>query len=423
MSEEIKNNQSAEVQSETPNNKKPAKRHIVVSPEVYAAMKQQMGDREYADDQSFVEHLLVLDNIFDNMMSDEDSEDTVVEHEEHENIVTNNAVKPNLLCDNSIPRYIQEIFGDNLWVAFVAGVILIMFSWLCLSSFDRDVKDAKRLKKEHIERIYILNSTKDLKIKTKEIEKRLQYMETMLGIKAENQKPGNVTNQSSHDINASLPCVGKTYPCPGDINTNLPCEGKTYPCPGPGNDTLNTPVVDNSTQPQQIKSIFNTPPSSIPEEEQMTIPVEEPVEQVPQPVVNTPEPVVNIPVSDQQVSARLIGYQEYIQIQPEVRLSMLKSHFQSNARVITFMLKTMVENTKQDGIPAKEKLQAILNTDEGRKIKKYFAIWDGAQKNSKVLEAVDQILLHTKFFNGQPYDSAVEAALMSYIAAVENAER
>lgn len=111
-----------------------------------------------------------------------------------------------------------------------------------------------------------------------------------------------------------------------------------------------------------------------------------------------------------------ITYDMYIGAPQGDRLNILSTHFNTNIVLMEYMLKTMAVNSgvkgqfrTQEQIEAN--LQAILQTEAGRKMQAAYAVWETLKDDYQSLTEIDRRIIENRFY-GLPFITAVEKAII-----------
>lgn len=111
-----------------------------------------------------------------------------------------------------------------------------------------------------------------------------------------------------------------------------------------------------------------------------------------------------------------ITYDMYIGAPQGDRLNILSTHFNTNIVLMEYMLKTMAVNSgvkgqfrTQEQIEAN--LQAILQTEAGRKMQAAYAVWENLKDDYQSLAEIDRRIIENRFY-GLPFITAVEKAII-----------
>ena len=111
-----------------------------------------------------------------------------------------------------------------------------------------------------------------------------------------------------------------------------------------------------------------------------------------------------------------ITYDMYIGAPQGDRLNILSTHFNTNIVLMEYMLKTMAVNSgvkgqfrTQEQIEAN--LQAILQTEAGRKMQAAYAVWETLKDDYQSLAEIDRRIIENRFY-GLPFIAAVEKAII-----------
>ena len=106
----------------------------------------------------------------------------------------------------------------------------------------------------------------------------------------------------------------------------------------------------------------------------------------------------------------------YIEAPQGDRLNILSTHFNTNIVLMEYMLKTMAVNSgvkgqfrTQEQIEAN--LQAILQTEAGRKMQAAYAVWETLKDDYQSLAEIDRRIIENRFY-GLPFIAAVEKAII-----------
>lgn len=123
---------------------------------------------------------------------------------------------------------------------------------------------------------------------------------------------------------------------------------------------------------------------------------------------------------EKSTSSDTFDWQTYASLSKKQRLSLLQSHFATDASISEYYIKSFAaalsKNKSSQDTDVKDNIAMFLKTPFGAKTQEVYKIWASAARNPQVLSAVDDLMIESKFFKGKPFHLAAEMALLSKIS-------